>query len=165
MKVRMDYRGARPAQRRLRTRAERMQDLSPLMRVYAERLRTMIDDSFEEQRNPAGQAWPQLQESTIKDRQRRRGPGPVRILIDKGGGGGLRGQWHTTGKRSSILFGNPLKYMPVHQFSGEHIPARAQAPVELRGGRVVWMNRAEGKRFRRDLDRGIKRYVATGRVR
>lgn len=162
MQMRIDYRGAKPAERRLRTRADRMRDLSPLMRVYASRLDTMIDDSFEEQRSPSGMAWPGLAESTIAARQRRRGSGQVRILIDTAR---LRRGWNARGKRSSILFGNDAKYMPVQQFGGEHIPARAQAPIELRGGRPVWMNRGEGKRFRRDLDRAIKRYVSTGMVR
>ena len=162
MDIRMDYRGARRAEKLLTEREQHMRDLTPVMKVYASRLRSLIDDSFEHQRNPAGVAWPVLQESTIKDRQRRRGMGPVRILIDSSD---LRTRWYTNARRASILIGNNLEYMPAQQFGTKHIPARAQAPVELRGGRVAWMNRGEGKRFKRDLNLAIRRYIQTGRVR
>lgn len=162
MIARIDYRGGERAQRALRDRAQRMLDLSPVTRVYASRLDTLIDDSFEFAKSPGGNPWADLQEETVDRRQDKRGAGPVRILQDTAR---LRRGWNARGKRLSILFSNDAVYMPAHQFGSGPVPAREQAPVQSIGGRIVAMRTGAAGKFFRDLSRAIRTYIATGRVR
>ncbi len=60
--------GGVPLRDRLATRAERIRDLSPAMRVIGEEIVKRTTEAFRKQQSPAGAAWPELADSTVRAR-------------------------------------------------------------------------------------------------
>ena len=58
-------------------------DMSPAMRSIASAPESGVKDSFRSQRSPAGEAWPDLADSTKAKREKRR-KWPGQILRDSG---------------------------------------------------------------------------------
>lgn len=99
--------------------AERMEDMSPVMREVGDAVREASMDAFKREASPEGAKWPPLSPATIR---RRRG-GPVhRILQDTGA---LRQSIvkRLEGNRS-VIVGARVEYAPFHQFGTKRMPAR-----------------------------------------
>lgn len=132
----------------------RLRDLSPVLAIVAEDIKTLTDDSFQESRSPDGKRWKPLAPATIRQRRQ----GSSKPLIDTGT---LRASISARAGKRTVRFGTNVPYAPVHQFGGEHIPARPFLPVTP-GGELMDTGPA-GAEFDA-IREAIVRYIQTGEL-
>ena len=158
--MRIEVRGLDEVQSQLSDIAARAEDLSPILEVVVQDIRTAIDDSFNEQSSPSGARWQPLAQSTL---DRRKGTSAT-ILVDTGR---LRNSIAVSWTRKSISFGTNVAYGGAHQFgyTPRRLPARPFMPVESDGGggsRLMTGGRASAlwEQARADVDH----YIRTGEI-
>lgn len=132
--------------------AERMANLTPVLQVMAQDLRTMIDNAFDQSKSPMGGTWAPLKPATIK-RRRKKSSQP---LVDTGR---LRNSVTTQAFPRAIQFGSNVEYAAPQQFGTAHIPPRPFLPITpanqfaTTGAAGAWL---------RELDEAIANYIETG---
>lgn len=105
----------------------RLSDLSPVMRVIAEDLKTFVDDRFDTSTDPKGLPWAPLAASTLA----RRRNGSAKPLVDTGV---LRNSINARPGRRSVQIGTNVPYAGPHQFgSAPKLPRRAFLPFNEDG--------------------------------
>ena len=151
---------------RMDLRAKHMQDLTPLMRAQAVKFQRATELAFRQQRSPAGEQWPPLAPSTIKQRisgqdKRHRGRTTGFKALIK------------TGKLNSELIYRPdaatikleaVRYLDPHVTGSKSIPNRPPKRNPLVYDRVngkLVLVQPYGQQFRE----AFIRYVETGRAR
>lgn len=105
-------------------------DLTPVMRVIGETIRTSVMTNFEQGGRP--QAWKPLSEATLK-----RGKSGGGILRRQGMAGGLMGSIHHQAFNDRVVIGTNKVYAAIHQFGGKAgrghkvtIPARPYLMIQ-----------------------------------
>jgi phage virion morphogenesis protein len=137
--------------------AERTSNLTPVLQVLAQDLKTLIDDSFDRSRSPEGARWPPLKPATIKRRRSGRGKGPrAKILVDTAR---LRNSVTTRALPRAIQFGTNVEYAATHQFGRGPIPARPFLPIDPSGQFAV---KGASGRFLEEMAAAIGEYIETG---
>jgi hypothetical protein len=172
--------GLEEAIKALRAQAERVEDLTPAMKVFGRYVEKNVDDCFDQSRDWSGVPFPPLAESTIERRigslkaankrtkdgkltkgsQRLRekllAPGGIKPLIDTGR---ARNSQHTDAEPDGIVW-TAVGYLGYH-FEGygilAHLPARNVSPFVFRAGDFSLHPRARQK-----LDEIITGYVMRG---
>lgn len=134
--------------------ARRLRDMSPLTRVLAEDVKTLIDDSFAQSRSPDGSPWEALKPSTVK----RRRQGSSTPLVDTGT---LRGSVSARGTTTGVMFGAGASYAPFHQFGTRRVPSRPFLPVTPSGD---FMRSGPAATELAAIKRAIVEYLKTGRI-
>jgi phage gpG-like protein len=134
--------------------ADRMRNLTPVLQVLAQDLRTLIDDAFDQSRSPMGQPWAPLKPATIKRRRK----GSSKPLVDTGR---LRNSVAVRAKPRSIEFGSNVSYAAPQQFGTSAIPGRAFLPITPSG--QFGESGAAGE-FLHNLDEAIAKYIETGEM-
>lgn len=147
--------GLDEATRSLEGVEERLSNMRPVLRVVAEDLKAVTDDSFRESRSPSGTPWKPLSPATIKKRRQ----GSSKPLVDTGN---LRNSISARASRKAIRFGTNTPYAPPHQFGGEHIPARPYLPVTESGS---FMDSGPAAEFVDDAEETIRHWILTGEIR
>ena len=155
MTVSITVRGLDEALRELDDAQGRIADLSPVMAVIAEDVKTLIDDSFEQSRKPSGRPWEPLAPATVK----RRRANSSKPLIDTSV---LRNSINARPGPRSVRFGTNVPYAEWHQFGTESIIARPFFPVDEAGREWVSEGPA-GEELERIVD-AIIRYITTGEL-
>lgn len=139
---------------------ERSRDLTPVMAVLAEDMKTLIDDAFEAEAGPDGKLWQPLKASTLA---RRRGTS-AKILTDTGV---LRNSINARASATAIRFGTNVPYAGAHQFgvSERNLVARPFFPIRESGGKFV--PQRDGLDAREFYDRALRMiadYIETGEI-
>lgn len=96
----------------LRKRIERARNLEPAIKVAAQVVDKLIQDSFRNSASPSGEAWEQLKPSTVAGRTK----GSDKALVDTAT---LKNSTHATDWGKSIVFGSTVPYAATHQFGAE----------------------------------------------
>lgn len=156
MTIAITVRGLDEALRELDDATGRLADLTPVMQVIAEDVKTLIDDSFEESRKPNGRPWAPLAPETVK----RRRNNSNKPLIDTGV---LRNSINARPGPRSVRFGTNVPYAEWHQFGTESIIARPFFPVD-EAGREWEQSGPAGEELERIVET-ITRYIMTGEIR
>lgn len=138
--------------------AARLADLSPVLEVIAQDVRTAIDDSFAEQASPDGSPWAPLSRATVR---RRRGTGAPTILVDTGR---LRNSIATQYTQRSLSFGSNVVYGGAHQFgyAPRRLPARPYMPVTIDGGAFALMTTGRAGELWARARADVAHWVRTG---
>lgn len=141
--------------------AARLADMSPILEVVAQDVKTAIDDSFAQQSSPDGTPWAPLSRATLS---KRRGSGAQSILIDTGR---LRNSVTTTFGRRSIGFGTNVAYGGAHQFgyTPRRLPARPYMPVTSDGGGFSLMTTGRAGALWQRARQDVEHWVLTGEIR
>jgi phage gpG-like protein len=157
--VTIEQRGAREAEERMAAIAERLRDLSPVMRVAAADTMTVIDDAFAQSRSPDGTPWEPLAESTVA----RRRLGSSTPLVDTGR---LRASMFARATPTGLAFGTNVEYAAPHQIGNDagRPPRRAFLPAESVGGRWGLTSTGPGGTHWARVREMVRRYIATGEV-
>lgn len=134
--------------------ARRLRDMTPLTRVLAADVKTLIDDSFEQSRSPDGSPWEALAPSTVA----RRRQGSSKPLVDTGT---LRGSVSARGTAEGVMFGAGASYGPFHQFGTRTVPARPFLPVTPSG---QFMRSGPAATELAAIKRAFIEYLKTGRI-
>lgn len=150
------------AMRNLRDLAARLRDLSPVLRVAGEELRTLSSDSFRRSREPGGAPWRPLAASTIARRRR----GSSKPLLDTGL---LANSITYRATRSGVTLGTSVPYAAPHQLGAQgagrsrrvRIPARPFLPFDEAG---QYTDRGPAAAVMRRIERMVAAYITTGRV-
>jgi phage virion morphogenesis protein len=137
--------------------AARLDDMSPVMRVIAEDIKTLIDDSFDKSRSPDGQAFAPLKPATVK---KRRG-GSSKPLVDTAR---LRNSIVVTGSKKSVKFGTNVPYAGFHQLGTSRVEPRPYMPVEASGDGFTFMTAGPAGETVEQIKAQIVRYLKTGEV-
>lgn len=153
MAAAITVKGVDEVRRRLDEIGQRARDTERYLRVAAEDLKTLVDDSFYGSRSPGGRQWEPLDPSTVAKK------GSSKPLIDTGA---LRNSITTRARRDAVLLGTNLPYAPVHQYGGEHIPARPYLPIT---GAGEFMDRGPAATFKRQLLEDLRHWILTGQIR
>src|SRR5574341_1107956 len=109
MGVRID--GMRAVTDLLESMEQRVSTLQPVLEVYAQDLKTLVDDSFDQSRAPDGNAWAPLAPSTIARRRR----GSSKPLVDTGR---LRNSITAVALNDTLRVGTNVIYAGIQQFGG-----------------------------------------------
>lgn len=134
--------------------ALRAADLSPVLAVIAEDLKTFVDDRFETSTDPTGAPWDPLAPATVAARR----GSSAKPLIDTGT---LRNSITTEFDALSILLGTNVPYAGPHQFGTARIPMRPFFPVTEDGDPVAeGLAESEWIRF----ENMIADYIETGEI-
>ena len=90
----------------------RMGDLTPVMKIIGQIVRTSIVRNFEKGGRPT--QWKPLSPATLTRRK-----GRAKILMDRGLGGGLAGSIHDRADKDKVTIGTNKIYAAVHQFGAK----------------------------------------------
>lgn len=160
--LRVRMRGMTKMEKRIEGAQQRMKDLSPALKVPAERFRALVDQSFRKSTGPDGKAWPKLDDRYAK-RKAKQGYSS-KPLIRRGARGmqGLIGIEATpTGVK---LATSPLTpYAPVHQFGGGDVPRRPFLPVSGTPRRPRIMDSPAVRKILDEMRARIEHYIVTGK--
>jgi|GEM_PF-2911940 len=169
--------------------ARRAASPEPQLKIAAEELRAIVDDTFRESTSAAGERWPALAPSTLLRRALSRGGkrrkvrknkstgysvgvdlglsnkaarniSNVKPLVDTGRG---RGSIRVRASGRTVTISTDAQYM-VHHLRGPKPPRRAWAPVIDVGGRWMFDTRGKGGAWLSATKDRLKRYVLTGQV-
>lgn len=135
----------------------RLSDLTPVMRVISEDLKTFIDSRFESSQSPSGAPWQPLKPATIA----RRRQGSSKPLVDTGR---LRNSISARPQKQSLEFGTNVVYAGTHQFGHGPVPARPFLPVSIAGGKAVWTPSGPAHTEREIYLRMIRDYITEGKL-
>lgn len=140
--------------------------LGPPLKAMAQEIATLIDDTFDQQTGPSGEAWAPLKPATKKRRARRRksSAASARILQDTAV---LRRSWFARFKPPNlVVFGTNVPYAAPHQAGSKNgsLPARRMGPVRLVGGRWQLIRSGPAGAAWNRVREQIARYIATGKV-
>jgi phage virion morphogenesis protein len=149
--------GVDEALRKIDAAHARLDDMTPILRVVAEDLKTLIDDSFDQSRSPSGVGFAPLKSATVK---RRRG-GSSKPLVDTGT---LRNSVSVRTTPKSVMFGTNTPYAGFHQMGTARVVARPFLPVEGGSGGFVFMMTGPSADFVARAKESIVHYVKTGEV-
>ena len=137
--------------------AERAGNLTPVLQVLAQDLKTVVDNAFDQSKSPGGAPWKPLAESTLKRRRSGKGRGPkAKPLIDTAR---LRNSANTRALPRAIQFGSNVEYAAAQQFGTGRIPARPFLPVEPTG---EFTQRGPAEAWLREAEEAIANYIETG---
>ncbi len=127
--VRVRVRGLDEALKYVRDAKAKLDNLEPVMRVAAEKLKSISDATFRTQSAPDGTEWAPLKPATLKQKERL-GFSPLRLV--RHGARGLQGGTTFEGRRNGIRIGtSPLTpYAAYHQDGTSRIPRTAFLPLE-----------------------------------
>jgi phage virion morphogenesis protein len=101
------------AAERARAVANRMRDMTPVLRAIGARLRSATVQRFTDARDPDGAAWRGLSDATKGMRRRGRGTGDPRPLLDTGR---LRRSITFRATSNVLAFGTNVVYAAAQQF-------------------------------------------------
>lgn len=155
MATSITVRGLDEAVRELDDMAGRLHDLSPVMAVIAEDIKTFVDDRFRSSTDPTGARWQPLAEATKK--KRRQGSG--KILVDTGV---LRNSVNARPGPRSVRFGTNVPYAATHQFGSGKVPRRGFLPINEDGD--SFETKGPAGELREDIAELIVEYLKTGQV-
>lgn len=155
MATRITVRGLSEALRDLDEVEGRLNDLTPVMEVIGEDLKTFVDDRFDTSTDPTGAPWQPLKASTVAKRRK----GSARPLIDTGN---LRNSIATRPGPRSLRIGTVVPYAPVHQFGTKHIPQRRFLPFTPDGSDFESEGLA-GEELR-EIENALVTYIIEGRI-
>jgi len=118
--------------RALNALIDKLGDLGPEIRaqcaeVFAEQVKTLVNDCFEKATAPDGSPWPPLAESTLVRRRRR----SSRPLLDTGR---LRASLAVTHDANGVYVATPVIYAAAHNYGYRAIPQRQFLPDEVLPG-------------------------------
>lgn len=133
---------------------QRVSTLEPVLQVYAQDLKTLVDDSFDQSRAPDGSAWAPLAPATIARRRR----GSSKPLVDTGR---LRNSISAVALNDALRVGTNVIYAGIQQFGGRGIPGRPFLPITSGG---EFMDRGPAAEFLERLTKALITYVTTGRI-
>jgi len=139
----MQVTGLTETQREMQAVQARLRDLTPVLTVLAADIRTLIDDSFENSRDPSGQSWQPLQPKTVQRK------GSAKPLIDTGV---LRSSITTAVAPKSLSVGSRVVYAATQNFGRGAIPARR------------YMVSTADTNVQRLVSDTVSNYIATGRI-
>lgn len=134
----------------------RVRDLTPALRVGAAAIDKLVDDTFQQKRDPAGRPWSPYKPSTVKKHK-----GRVRSLLQNTAR--LRRSWTARATKSAIVFGTNVPYARFHQEGTKHMKARRMAPAEKVGGRWRLIAVGPAARVLERIRQAISRHVTGGR--
>lgn len=156
MATSITVRGLTEAVRDLDDVQGRLRDMSPVMRVIAEDLKTFVDDRFDTSTDPTGAPWAPLKASTLA----RRRNGSAKPLVDTQV---LRNSVNARPGRRSVQIGTNVPYAGPHQFgSAPHLPRRAFLPF-TEDGTAFESRGLAGEELEAIVD-AIADYIRDGRV-
>lgn len=136
---------------------ERARNLEPVLSVAAEDLKTLVDDSFEGSRSPAGVRWQPLAPATVKKRRQ----GSSKPLVDTGN---LRNSINASSGPGRLSVGTNVPYAGFHQFGTGDIPARPFLPIAGSPGSLSLVTTGPASQEIERIRRMIEVYVATGEI-
>lgn len=180
--ISMRQNGIAEAKSKLSRMQRKITDLTPVLKVGARDIETLMATSFELEEDPGGTKWSELADSTIESRSRR---GAAAKKRDKSGKltksaeklrakrkavggtkklvitGRLKNSMFARAKKSSIQFGSNVDYLAPHQVGGENKnpPRRMIAPVEKRGPNWALIRRGRAKEVFDRLEKSIGKHV------
>lgn len=148
--------------RDLRAIAQRLADMSPILRVVGEDIRTETDNAFAQSRSPQGEPWAPLSAATEAINPRRVGGSPLNDT------GRLRGSITYSAQPRSLSFGTNVRYAAAQQFGNpaNRLFGRRPAPVPARPFLPVSPDgQLSPDSFWDDARARIEHWLATGEVR
>lgn len=115
----------------VRAIADRLANMTPIMRIVAIDVKALVDRSFQTGAAPDGTAWAPHSQTTIDRRRVGRGSGAARLLLDTGR---LRRSITAVASRTGVVFGTNLVYAPAQQFGNpsNKMFGKAPAPIPAR---------------------------------
>lgn len=140
---------------------EGLRNLNPVLRVMAERFKSLVDASFLESRSPAGTAWKPLAASTLKQKRRNRhSPKP----LIRSGARGLQGQVSVEAVGNAVHFRVPglVGYGRYHQTGGGFLPRRAFLPFDGVPGAATLAGGQRVNAIVADFGKALKRHLFPG---
>lgn len=140
--------------KRIEEMAKRAKNLTPVLRVVAEDVRTFVDDRFESKTDPTGAAWAEMAKST----RRRRGD-DANLLIDTAR---LRQSIAVVVGKTDMRVGTNVEYGAYHQLGASRLPARRFLPFSPDGDELEMAGPA-GQLWRGAID-GVREYIVTGKI-
>lgn len=174
--------GGAGAAKRMAERAERIRNLAPALRVFAEEIVKATDDAFDQSRTVTGKPFPKLAPSTIEARGRK-----VRGASTKSRKAGTRGRLtasarkarsaaagshkplvdtaraRNSAKHTKIRGGDTIQWSAVGYLGphihGKGVPQRNPTAFEGKPGNM----RLVGK-FQRRLSKLVTTYIETGKA-
>lgn len=156
--IKLDVKSLVKFGKKLDAMRSRVEDLSPVTAVFAEEMKSVIDDSFESGTSPTGKQWVRLKPKT--QRQKAHLGFSATPLTRTGA---LRNRIATKGTKAGILAGiSPTTpYGLMHQFGGGHVPARPFLPFD-QGHKFI--AKGPAKSFLVRLRKAVKKFITTGKV-
>lgn len=117
--IEFSLQGVKEVSRRLRARADRMNDLSPVWPAIDEVLRNIVRQQFASEGGQGGAPWPALAQRT-QDERRRKGYGPAHQILQRTQTlerslTSLTGDTITVHKENYYAFGTAVEYFKYHQ--------------------------------------------------
>lgn len=127
--MRVEVDGINEVEELLKKLHDKTSNLRPYLAGIGQIIRNSIEDSFENEKTPAGRDWTPLNPKTISTK------GHSKKLWKSGR---LQGSIHSTITESSVTVGVNAKsknflYPVAHQFGTKYIPAREFLPLEADG--------------------------------
>jgi len=129
---------------RARAIADRMRDMTPVLRAIGARMRSSTLQRFNDARDPDGAAWAAMSDATKSLRRKGRRAGEPQRLLDTGR---LRRSITFGASSNAIAFGSNLIYAAAQQFGNPDnkmfggksapIPARRYLPLSADGRRLA----------------------------
>lgn len=132
---------------------ERLRDMSPVLAVVGDDLKTFVDDRFDTATDPTGKAWVPLAAKTIA----RRRQNTVNPLVDSTL---LRTSINYRATPRTLTLGANTPYAGSHQFGTATIPRRAFLPFN-REGTAFESEGLAGAELEQVIA-AIKRYITEG---
>jgi len=131
----------------------RLRDMSPVLAVVGEDLKTFVDDRFDTATDPTGRQWQPLSAKTIA----RRRQGTSNPLVDTAR---LRNSIAYRATPRTLTLGTNVPYAGPHQFGTATIPRRAFLPFN-REGTAFETEGLAGAELAQVIA-AIKRYIVEG---
>lgn len=142
------------AKKRIEEMAKRAKNLTPVLRVVAEDVRTFVDDRFESKTGPTGASWAPMAEST----RRQRGD-DASLMIDTAR---LRQSIAVVVGKSEMRVGTNVEYGAYHQLGAARLPARRFLPFTPDGGALEMAGPA-GQLWSGAIE-SVREYIITGEI-
>jgi phage virion morphogenesis protein len=142
------------AKRRIEDMAKRAKDLTPVLRVVGEDVRTFVDDRFETKTDPTGAAWAPMAEST----RRQRGD-DASLMVDTAR---LRQSTAVVVARTQMRVGTNVEYGTYHHVGTGRLPSRRSLPFS-QSGRELEMAGPAGELWRGAIE-SVREYIITGEI-
>lgn len=187
LRISMSSKGVVEAKGKLNKMRQRVTNLRPPLARGADKIMTLMSDSFRSQSDPRSVKWQDLADSTKENRSRssekakkrnKKGEltdsakkyrkkilGNIKILDDSGR---MKNSTFARATAKSIVFGSNVGYFAAHQAGTDKagrgknvtIPRRMVAPVEQRAGKWVLIRKGRAKAVFARIELDIRKHVA-----
>lgn len=140
----------------------RILDMRPVLEVIGQDIRTLTDDSFENESAPDGSPWAALTQRTIeRKRAFNTGDGSFKILQEHGT---LRSSINFAAAQQSLEIGSNVPYSTAHQLGTKRIPARPFLPFEDDGDGFRFMEAGPAGDAAARIREQIATWITEGRI-